>query len=265
MQTLVSVRVIGAVLALVSCAFDSSGIGSGSGALGTSTGGSSSGSSELTTSIGASTVSTDATSDTAGSTSTTHSTTEVSATTGDGSSSGEPSCRDEFFKEVLTNADAQIVLPMEEGMLTDHPFVTSYAASGTVNQGTIQYNLPIPCEDTYFIWALVYDEERVPMLVDESADSFGVDLNSEPLLDWEYACQTLFQVQDWAYELVRSNNATCTAQQPLGVFMAEGNNVLRFTNLEEGSPGGSDPGSAAAIARIVVTNSSDYVPDEFSD
>ncbi|HWB76027.1 MAG TPA: hypothetical protein VG755_13755 [Nannocystaceae bacterium] len=255
-------------LSVVGCAFDAGGIGHGSGlADGTETSGTSSSSGgttiEATTTLGSDAETTGMV--TSATTTTTSSTTTDDAT-GTSSDSGPPEsetttgevdpCADPQLVQItLEAADAMLGGSMMLGVLGNGQ---QYLYTETANDGTATFSFVTLCADEYVIWGLVYDGD--PIIVDiagQAADRMQVDLGAASV-DWRYGCGS--GVLNWNWEYVGTNDDICLADSRTVFDLEPGEHSVVFTPTEGGTANTMDPGEAAALQRIIVTNDLDFVP-----
>jgi hypothetical protein len=140
--------------------------------------------------------------------------------------------------------------------------IGAYAYSEDANAGLVTFEIDVPCDGEYTLWALVYDEDTEPFVDGGNADSFLVRVDTESILEWSYGCTTLYQVDPWSYERVQiASVLDCAAPEPLVFELLAGPHTIAFRNVEPGSHEDADPGSVAAIARVALTNVEGYTPD----
>jgi hypothetical protein len=167
-----------------------------------------------------------------------------------------------MFTQVVTLDDATL----GPGIMTSTHDYGEYAWSETAEIGLVTFPFEVPCNDSYYLWALVWDEDTSPFADGGNADSFvtKVDVGSE--FNWSYGCETLFQVSHWSYERVQiAEPLDCSVETPQVFALAPGIHELTLRNLEAGSFDGDTPGDVAAVARVFVTNDPNYVPDPDTD
>lgn len=176
-----------------------------------------------------------------------------------GSSSGDVDCDGDDVIVAKFGPD-DLEHPMAAG-LARMP-IGAYAYSEDANAGLVTFEIDVPCDDAYALWALVYDEDSEPFVDGGNADSFLVRVDEQPIFEWSYGCTTLYQVDPWSYERVQiASVLDCAAPEPLVFDLAAGRHAIAFRNVEAGDHAGSDPGSVAAIARVALTNAEGYTPD----
>lgn len=140
--------------------------------------------------------------------------------------------------------------------------IGAYAYSEDANAGLVTFEIDVPCNGEYALWALVYDEDTEPFVDGGNADSFLVRVDDESIFEWSYGCTTLYQVDPWSYERVQiASVLDCAAPEPLVFELAAGPHTIAFRNVEPGDHEDADPGSVAAIARVALTNVEGYTPD----
>ena len=254
-------------LLAVGCAFDAGGIGHGSGLAteGMDTSGTSSSSGgttiEATTLMGsdaetsgmvtsASTTSTTASDDTIG-------TSSESGPPESETSTGEPDpCADPQLVQITREAtDAELGGSMMLGMLGNGQ---QYVYSENASDGTATFSFATLCADEYVIWGLVYDGD--PIISDiggQAADRMQVDLEASSV-DWRYGCSS--GVLNWNWEYVGTNDDFCLADSRTVFQLEAGEHSVVFVPTEGGAANPDDPGEAAALQRIIITNDLDFMP-----
>lgn len=169
---------------------------------------------------------------------------------------GEPD-----FTMAYTADTAIVVAPMAlDHLANNNPYVYSEVAE----MGTATFQFEVPCPGNYYFHAFVYDEspgEFEPFSVtDNGADSFYVDVEGVGAV-WRYGCQTGGILPPvWQWQPVLDNLACVVADDKVIAPLAAGTHTITFLNRESGTNGTDTPGSAAAIAVLVVTNNPDYSP-----
>ncbi|HET6582468.1 MAG TPA: hypothetical protein VFG69_03450 [Nannocystaceae bacterium] len=258
--------VVGLALA-AACRFDAGGVGAPSNMLGSIESSGGDGDDDDTTSTPeSSTASVDAVDDTTDEGPATHDDTtgivDDTTTTGDpidGTTGVVDECADPPQFVLAIPADqANLGPPMMLGMQDGTP----YAYSETAQAGTATFTFDVPCPQQYWFHGFVYD--GVPgqwdLSGDNGADSYLVSVAGTNAA-WHYGCQTggLFPPL-WQWQPI-SNNAGCIiGDDKLVVALPAGQHTIALVNNEAGTNGTDTPGSAAAIAVLVVTNDPEYSP-----
>jgi hypothetical protein len=255
------------LLLAVGCSFDAGGIGHAAGlpTEAMDTGGTSSGSGGGTT-IEATSIGSDAETSGMVTSASTTTTTGVDDTTGASSESGAPQSETSTgeldpcdgpppFHVEIAASDAMLGGTMMLGMLGNGD---QYVYSETANDGTATFSFATDCPGEYAIWGLVYDGD--PIIVDvggQAADRMQVNLGSEST-DWRYGCAS--GVVSWNWTSVGTYDEICIPD-PKTVYQLEaGDHSVVFVPTEGGTANESDPGEAAALQRIIITNDLDFSP-----
>jgi hypothetical protein len=249
----------------VACQFDSGGIGHGSG-LATNGSSSSSGAGIDTSTSGGTTFSgSDA--GTSGVTTDPATTTSAADTMLEGSSDGAPtesgSTTNEMdpcagpppFMVTIEAAEATLSGSMMLGMLGNgQQYVYSEDASGDA----ASFSFHTDCPGDYWIWGYVYDSD--PLILDalgNGADRMQVALG-EVESDWHYGCTT--GVSEWSWQEVGDLGGVCLGPGTTTYTLDPGEHTVAFAPSEGGMAGSDDPGDAAALQRITITNDPDFSP-----
>jgi hypothetical protein len=176
-----------------------------------------------------------------------------------GTDTGEPDCSGQ---ETIVAAFAQEDLDPPMALSFAPAPIGNYAFSEEENAGAVTVQFEIDCGDDYVLWALVHDEDSDPFDDGGNADSYAVRVDAGVEREWSYGCSTFFQVDPWSYERVGTASLlNCAIEEEVTYALTAGFHTATFRNLEAGTHGGDNPGSAAAIARIVLTTEPDYIPD----
>jgi hypothetical protein len=189
------------------------------------------------------------------------STTEDPSTSGGpGSSGGIDFCSGPPFFYLGISADEAVLAGgMSEREDEEHG---TYVYSEMQDVGIATFTFDAPCNRPYYVWGLVWDDNRDPFDDFGNADTFAVSVDLGAEVTWPYGCQTLYQIDPWAYERVQSANAQdCSGATPQQFPLMPGIHEVTLRNVEAGSAGGGDPGDVAATARLFITDDPDFVPD----
>lgn len=169
---------------------------------------------------------------------------------------------------VRLSVDAQAAIATPPMLLDVAPApVQSYAFSEVEGTGIVQFSVEVACPDTYVLWGLVHDAARVPLPQRDDPDSFDVRIDQGSWIRWDYGCQMLFESQRWSFETVAVSGGPfpCASVEPRSFALDEGLHTVTFRNVEAGWHGSESPGLVAAIARLVVTNDTGYIPTPWTD
>lgn len=244
---------------LGACSLDTSGLGSGSGAVpgGDDDGASSSGSTELetSTSVGSGQA---------------EGGTTVAGGADEGSSSGAVDDGDETttgppvdpcespapFTVEIDVTQALLTAPMQ---LDTSPTEGPFAYSEVANQGRASFEFLVPCQAEVRAWARVYDPGVGANGLDfTDPDSFRIAFDGEADTEWWYGCQmadAALYGSAWSWERLM-DNAWC-ANDEFRRTLSPGTHLLHLTNREAGSLASA---SVAAVASVVVTSDPAYAP-----
>jgi len=260
-----------ALVLLVACKLDTSGTGAPSNMLGT-VGSSGTGDAPLdtggddTTSTSAATLG-DASvdgSDEASSAAADSSDDASHSSTGDptqGTTGPVDECADPpLFAVQIPANEAVVVAPMIHDEVGNG---TPYVVSDVENMGTATFTFDVPCPDEYYFHGFVYDGALGPVNLafqDNGADSYAVDVGGQSAV-WHYGCQmAILLAPRWQWQPIM-NNLNCVMNDDLVIApLLAGTHTIEFLNRETGTNAQDDPGSAAAIAVLTVTNDPSYVP-----
>lgn len=243
---------------LGACTLDTSGLGSGSGAVpGGGDDGASSGSTELETASGVG--SGQAEGDTAAIGSGDEASSSGAVDGGDDTTTGptvDPCEMPAPFTIEIDVTEALLTAPMQ---LDTSPTEGTYAYSELANQGRASFQFLVPCQAEFRAWARVYDPGVGLDALDFSdPDSFRVAFDGEGDTEWWYGCQMVDAAPyggAWSWEQLM-DNAWC-ANDELRRTLSPGTHLLHLTNRE---PGNLGQASVAAVTRVVVTSDPAYVP-----
>ncbi|MEM7154301.1 MAG: hypothetical protein AAF799_15755 [Myxococcota bacterium] len=192
-----------------------------------------------------------------------------SATSGGGTDDGDPAgtdggsegdeggaveCPADVF-EMLWSEDAMLQSPMTYGVAESAVGSPMIALSEVAEEGTISFEVDIPCGGDYRIFGLVWDIYPGAWSQDD-ADSFHVSLGGGDEFRWSYGCQTDGQENALSWQSLHSaEDDDCTISPVSVEFPEPGTYVIRLRNLEAGS------GSAVAgIAGLAVSSDWDADP-----
>jgi hypothetical protein len=134
----------------------------------------------------------------------------------------------------------------------------TYAWSNQADNGTVVFQLDVPCEDTYYVWGVVWD--AWPGAHGNDPDSFYAKVDDGNESQWIYGCQTgLAQGGGWFWLPVIHDpdpNNGCDDIEDQSYDLPAGKHSVTLRNREW--PSGN---SIAAVARVLVTNDENLVPD----
>lgn len=188
---------------------------------------------------------------------------ETTTTTAEGeSSTGEvDACAnpDQFVLEVPAD-QALVIAPMMLDAVADgSPYVVSEVAA----MGVATFSFDVPCPGEYYFHGLVYDAVPGPVTVlldDNGADSYAVEVEGQAAT-WQYGCQTGGLLPPlWQWQPVMNNAGCILADDKVVAPLVAGSYTISFRNLEDGTNDADSPGTAAAMAKLVVTNDPNYLP-----
>lgn len=249
---------LGALLAVSACGFDTSGLGTATGA-GVGQGSDpSSSAGEPETSTGGSTgqAEGDATSSSGEGPSDPSSAgaeDDADDTAGDTTGPAIDPCADPLpvtfeidVTQALLEAPMQLAVSPTEG---------TYAYSEVADQGRVSFQFSVPCQAEFRAWARVYDP-NVLALTDP--DAFAVAFDGEANAEWWYGCQTIYSGgigATWAW-VPLTENPLCIAED-FRRTLSPGTHLLHLTNLEAGNHASAN---VAAVARVVVTSDPAFMP-----
>jgi hypothetical protein len=151
---------------------------------------------------------------------------------------------------------ALLAAPMQLGVdASEGP----YAYSETADQGRASFELQVPCQAEFRVWARVYDPGVGANSLDPGPDSFFVSIDGESTTAWWYGCQMTDAAAfggAWSWEPVE-DNAYCIFASEFRRTLSPGTHLLHLTNREAGD---HSMNSVAAVTRVVVTSDPAYVP-----
>ena len=180
----------------------------------------------------------------------------------DGTTTGDPPdpCANPPVQHIAIEVSAATInAPMTKGT---HPSHGEYAYSAQSSQGVVSFPFATDCQDTWRAWAFIYDDDP-GFFGSPDPDSFTVWLDESGTTPWIYGCQTggIFPPK-WSWQTVNDTGLCVAENAPIEFTLAAGPHAMHFRNIEGGSAGngGDDPGSVAAIARIVITNDPAFSP-----
>ncbi len=242
------------------CGYDSSGLGSASGATPNS-GGNSDGTSGSTESTGA-----DDLEDADGSgdpdDGSTGDSADSSGTSGPADSTGDTGpmpvdCENPpLFVAEFDASDAILEPPMALGNNSDEG---RYAYSEVANQGRASFPFTVPCLDEYWVFARVYDPGVGATGLDAGEpDSFGVAFDDDVPAVWLYGCQTWdMELGGWLWAWLPVVSHAVCIEDSFRKTLGAGTHVFHLGNREAGNHqplGGDYIGEVAAVSRVVITN-----------
>jgi hypothetical protein len=256
---------VAAIALLGACLLDTSGAGSGSGAMPGGEGGTSSsaGGAELESSTAAGSgqadgVTTGATDPTGGADEPPSSSTG-SSEGGDDTTTGpamDPCENPAPFTVQLDVTQAVITPPMQLG---NYPPEGNFAYSEVAYQGRASFEFDLTCQVEVRAWARVFDPGvGEDGLEREQPDSYFIAFDGEADTEWWYSCQVFNAAPSgaaWAWAQLM-DNAGCGTDEFRRTLPA-GKHHLNITNREAGELA---EGNVAAFTRVVITSDPGYVP-----
>jgi hypothetical protein len=171
---------------------------------------------------------------------------------GSGTDGGEPPPQDvcpETFTDLLWAQDATIAAPMQLVPATQAEGQPVVAVSPTLEQGTVQFQLDLPCAGDYYLHGLMWDYSPGAWAVADP-DSLYVSTGGPSEFVWRYGCQTGGASDALTWQSLEQLDAQPCSTTPI-VLTAPSAGVYAFTlrNREAGQ-GGS---VVAGIGAVVVT------------
>jgi hypothetical protein len=188
-----------------------------------------------------------------------------SSSSADGTAEGTTGVVDEcatpaFFSVQIAADQAVLVAPMVLDAVANG---TPYAYSPEAGTGTATFTFDVPCPDEYYFHGFVYDGDPGPINLsfqDNGADSYAVAVGGLAGT-WHYGCQTGgFLVPSWQWQPVMDNYGCVVNDDKIIAPLVAGTHTIELRNLEAGTNAADDPGTAAAIAVLSVTNDPNYAP-----
>jgi hypothetical protein len=133
-----------------------------------------------------------------------------------------------------------------------------YAWSPDADEGTVTFSFDVPCEGTYYVWGVVWDNNPGAHSYDPDSFYGSMDMGKES--QWIYGCQTWqFNEPTWSWQRVRHDpdaSNGCDDNQDVSYMLTAGPHTYTLRNRE-----GATMSGLAAVARILVTNDAQLVPD----
>lgn len=172
-----------------------------------------------------------------------------------GGSDGDGTVCDGAVEIVVLVADATVEPPMERTGSTMGE--GEVAVSVVPEEGTVTFEVDIPCDDVWNLWGRVNDFS--PGIGPNDPDSYWISVDGGPEYEWFYGCDTEFSPQ-WSWQPMESNMAGVPCEKAIAVtpVLDAGVHLVRLRNRE-----GLGSGEVfAAVARILATNDPDLVPSD---
>ena len=159
------------------------------------------------------------------------------------------------FAEIIWAEDAALTLPMSLITASSAIGDPEMARSVVAEEGTITFELSLPCAGEYYVHGLVWD--LVPgAWLNPDADSFFVDLGGGDEFVWRYGCQTLGMTRALSWQSLAALQAQpCNITGVSVVAPEPGDYTITLRNREAGSQS-----AVAAIGALSVSNQSNYDP-----
>lgn len=153
-------------------------------------------------------------------------------------------------------SEAEIVPPMQRGQ--SELGEGEFAFSEVEGDGLIRFDVDVPCNDTFWIWGRVLDQQDGTTL-ENDPDSFYVSIDGGPAVTWFYGCQTSDTSGVWSWALADDNEfqRDCDLAEPMAPWLDAGPHTVELRNREPINGNGQHAG----VARILVTNGPDHVPN----
>ena len=170
-----------------------------------------------------------------------------------GSTEPQPNC-DEGVELIVWAEDADVESPMTYGYASQAAGEPAVAYSNVAEEGTITFELDVPCPGTYSVYGLVWD--TLPgAWIDPDADSLYFDVEGEEVI-WRYGCQTLDQTNALSWQPLAALQAQpCSANGVVFEVEEPGVYELSFRNREAGVDS-----AVAAIAALALTTDPELDP-----
>ena len=171
----------------------------------------------------------------------------------DGSTDPQPNC-DEPIDLLVWAEDADVAPPMTFGYASEADGEPAVAYSSVAEEGTVTFELDVPCAGTYNAYGLVWD--ALPgAWSDPDADSLYFDVEGSEVV-WRYGCQTLGLLNALSWQPLAALQAQpCAANGVVFEVEQPGTYTLSFRNREEGSES-----MVAAIAALALSTDPDFDP-----
>jgi hypothetical protein len=159
------------------------------------------------------------------------------------------------YLEIIAVEDAIVNEPME----TDESMSQgTYAWSPEAEEGTVVFDFTVACQDTYYVWGVVWDGWPGPNYGDP--DSFYVRVDQGKEMQWIYGCKTGFlNMGAWTWQEVDHDPDAqngCDDLEEQNWPLAPGKHSVTVRNREA-----PNMGRIAGIARVLITNDPEFVPD----
>jgi predicted Ser/Thr protein kinase len=155
-------------------------------------------------------------------------------------------------------AQAQIEAPMVAAV---DPDVGPYASSDVANKGRVTFAVDVPQSGRYFAWGLVWEEHLGGDRGD--ADSFFVYIDQGEEQLWHFGCENeklggVERPGHWRWQRIHDMpNADSDCElRSLDFHLSRGHHRIVVRNRESAN----GPGTAARVARLVLTNDAGYEP-----
>jgi len=170
-----------------------------------------------------------------------------------GSTEPQPNCED-TVELIVWAEDAELEAPMAYGYASQAQGEPAVAYSNVAEQGTITFELEVPCPGTYSVYGLVWD--TLPgAWADPDADSLYFEVGGQEVV-WRYGCQTHGQTDALSWQPLAALQAQpCTANGVVFEVEEPGLYSLSFRNREAGYDS-----AVAAIAAIALTTDPELDP-----
>jgi hypothetical protein len=130
----------------------------------------------------------------------------------------------------------------------------TYGYSTEADEGYVDFTVDIPCATDYAIWGVAWEES--PGGQGGDADSYWVSADGGDDAKWHYGCANDTN-QNWTYSRFSDMPGNQCENIAIDYALSVGEHTIRVRNRE----GAGNQNEAAAIARILVTNDLNYVPD----
>ncbi len=185
---------------------------------------------------------------------TTATTATTSSDTGTTTTGTGESCNGAAINVLLLAGDAVAVAPMMK--LMSMMGEGTIAASDVAEEGTITFTAQLPCGDSYAVWGRVVD--TIPGVNEKDPDSFYMRADDGSERGWFYGCETTELPAGYSWRRLRAGSGEgmgCVIAEDWTLDLSAGTHTITLRNREATGMNGS-----AAVARLLVTNSLDYVP-----
>lgn len=169
-----------------------------------------------------------------------------------GSTDPQPNCEDSV-ELIVWAEDAALESPMAYGYASEAAGEPAVAYSNVAEEGTITFEIDVPCAGTYSVYGLVWD--TLPGAWLDDADSLYFDVEGEEVI-WRYGCQTFGQTNALSWQPLAALQAQpCSVSGVVFEVEEPGVYELSFRNREPGSNS-----AVAAIAALALTTDPDLDP-----